>query len=368
MTQSSERRENYEFAYPIEHNPLEARSNRAILLPGQDIRKVGMFDEVMQHPAGREALHRGNEILKNEYGFDLIDMATSTGDRDGDTIKHARLRQTRYTQPAVYLASMAIHNVNKSRGHKGYKTIPEYYSGVSMGMGTAATLAGFMDFETGLRFHAERGRIMQEFSDPQPTSMAAILANEQAVLEVLGEKNNSRLDLCLINDDKVWVVGGPNEDMARLKGELQVRKIKAIDVDTDRAMHGRYVRKARPVFDEMIDTIEFKQPVSSVIGSVKGLPIRNEEDMKDELKIGFDHTVDNRKPLHFFNAARIHTFSEVGNPKGNFGRTMEKVFNAHNLQKAAEVAGVTAAVGIGVYEVITQWHRHHPENPQNGNH
>lgn len=360
-------------AYPLEHNPLEIHSNRAILLPGQDIRKPGMFDQWMEHAASREALERGNAQLKDMYGYDLIKMAQLTGDPQTDNTNAQLFRQTRYTQPAVYLQSMAIHNFNKAERRKGYSSIPKYYSGVSMGMGTAATLAGFMDFETGLRFHGERGRIMQDFSDQNLTSMVALVnVGEEEVLRLLGDAQNSQIDLCLINSDTLWVVGGPNNPddpsspIQSLKSQLKEQRIRSVDVDTDRAMHGRYVRSARPEFDRMLDEISFKKPVSAVVGSVTGLPIRDEESMKEELKIGFDHTVDNRKPLAFFNAAGVHTFSEVGNPKGNFGKVMERVFNARNLQVAAGVTVAGIAAGTGIYEVMTKYNRHHPDHPENG--
>lgn len=215
---------------------------------------------------------------------------------------------------------------------------------------------------------------MQEYGDQTPTSMVALVGTgEEDVLRLLGDPRNSDIDLCLINSDSLWIVGGPNDPenpnspIQSLKAQLKDKKMRGIDVDTDRAMHGRYVRSARPQFDAMIDAIPFKKPVSAVVGSVTGLPIRDAEAMKDELKIGFDHTVDNRKPLAFFNAIGVHTFSEVGNPKGNFGKVMEKVFNAHNLQVAAGVAAAGVAAGAGIYEVITRHNHHHPDHPQNGN-
>lgn len=158
------------------------------------------------------------------------------------------------------------------------------------------------------------------------------------------------------------VVGGPNENIARLQAELKERKLRSIAVDTDRAMHGRYVRKARKEFDKMIDGIKFEQPVSAVVGSLNGLPIRDGDLMKEELKIGFDHTVDNRKPMIYFDAAGVHTFSEVGSEKGNFSRTMENVFNSINLHNVAEIATLGVAAGVGIYEVATRHNRKHPEH------
>lgn len=358
--------ENGNVSYPIEHTPEEKKSHIAIMLPGQDVRRIGMFDEISQHPAGLEVLERGNEIMKGEYGVDIVKLATPTGDPETDKENAATLRETSNTQPAVYLLGTGIHNVNRYLGKRGYATTPEYFSGNSMGMGIAATLAGFMDFETGLRFHAERGRIMQEKGDPQPTSMIGLLRMEEGqVLKLLGEVQNEPIDLCLINSNEFWVVGGPNENVEKLQAELKGRKQRFIPIDTDRSMHGRYVRPARDEFDQMLSKIKFKNPTSAVVGSLTGIPIRSEETMKEELKIGFDHTVDNRKPHIYFDAAGVHTYSEVGNPKGNFARMMESLGSV-NMHTVAEIAALGAAVGVGVYEVITQHNRKHPRH--NGEH
>lgn len=328
-----------------------------------------MFDEALNHPAGREVLERGNSLMIQNYGINLLDLAQKTDDPQEDLNNAQLLRMTSNTQPAVYLESIALHNVNKQLGKSGYRTTPEFYTGVSMGMGTAAVLAGFMDFETGFRFHAERGRIMQEESTKITTSMVALLATEKQVLRLLGQQHNSDLDLCLINSDNVWVIGGPDEPedshspMQSVLRELKDKHIRIIDVDTDRAMHGRYVRNARPAFDKLVDGLEFKTPTSAVVGSLTGLPIRDAEQMKEELKMGFDHTVDNRKPLVYFDAAGIHVFSEVGSERGNFGRTMEKMFGSRKLQTAAAALGAAGvAAGIGIYEVMTKDHPHHPDH------
>lgn len=357
--------ENGNVSFPVEHAPGEKRSHIGILLPGQDVSKMGMFEELNLHPAGQELLERGNEIMIREYDTDLIKLATPTGDPEVDAANAAVLKETRVRQPTVYLYSLGIHNINKYLGKRGYATTPNYYSGISMGMGTAAMLAGHMDFETGFRFHADRGYIMQKYSDPQPTSMVALRMREGQVLKLLGERRNEPVDLCLINvsADEYWVVGGPNAKIEALKIEIKERdkRQRPIDVDTDRAMHGRYVRPARDEFDKMLARVKFKTPVSAVVGSITGLPIRNEAQMKDELMVGFDHTVDNRKPLRYFRAAGIHTFSEVGTQKGNFAKALEAL-GSIDIHKVPELAHMGISKGVGVYEVITERNRKHPKH------
>lgn len=359
--------EGIQIGYPVEHSLLERKHSKiGIILPGQDVRAIGMFDRWNEYPAGKEVLERGNAILKEEYGMDLLDLAKTIEDEDANEKEKREdiLRRTEFTQPAVYLLSMAIHNINKHHKHKnGYATIPGYLTGNSMGMGVAAALAGYMDFETGLRFHAERGKIMQEESDPTPTSMVILNGDEEAVKKYLSREENSMLDLCIINRDDMWIVGGPDDPhdpdspMQRVRQEAKGAGFKRVtNIKTDRAMHGRYVRPARESFDKLVDSTPFGKPHSFVLSSITGLPIDNEADMKQELKTGFDGTIDNRQPTNFMKDHKIETVYEIANEKGFFS----KLVGNHLVQAAA---GATVVLAVGAAEV---WSHHHPDHPENG--
>lgn len=359
-------------SYPIEHNPLERKANKvAVIFPGQNIRALGMFDEVATHAAGREVLKRGNVWLKEHYNFDIVDMAkTVEGETAEETVRRAnKLRQTQYTQPAVYLLSMAIHNINKHHKHKeGYATIPEAVTGVSQGMGIAAVIAGYMNFETGLFYNAERGRIMQEFGSPTPTSQVTLVGNGEAVIEYLNRPENKTLDLCIINGDKLWVVGGPDSGnpndtdspMQRVRREATSIKgiSKILEVDTDRALHGRYVSDARPEFDAMLDKIPFQKPHSLIISSITSGTIKTVEAMKEELKAGFDGRIDNRLPVRYLHENGYHIIYEVGNNKGFLARVI-----GDHVGTLTIVGGVTVAAAVGAAEY---WTHHHPRHPKNG--
>ncbi|MGE5042032.1 MAG: ACP S-malonyltransferase [Candidatus Levyibacteriota bacterium] len=382
MAQPLDRRAGHEglqpIAYPIEHSRFEKRSDKvAIFLPGQDVRKMGMFDELMEQPAGREVLERGNIWLKEHYGYDLLDMAKAIeGENPEETKKRLELlKQARFTVPAVYLFSIAIHNVNKHHNHKeGHNTIPGYVTGISMGMGTAAVVSGFMDFETGLYFHAERGKIMQELSDPQPTSQVTLHADEEKVLALLGREEYQDLDLNIINRDNMWVVGGPDDPsnpdspMQRLRQEARGLGIKRVtEITTDRSMHGRYVRPGREAFDKLVDRIEFKNPHSVVIGSYTGSRIFSIHDMKEELKGGYDNTIDNRRPVEYLKERRIHIVYEVGNEKGFFAGLL----GDHKKELIAGGLILTGAAAVGAFKTAEAWtedHPKHPNNSNNGNH
>lgn len=351
--------------FPIEHTRLEKKTNIAILLPGQDVQKPGMLDEIAKHHAGREVIDRADKLLKKEFGFTISDVTS----KDVDP---AILRNTRYTQPAVFVLSIGIHNINKyadSGEHKdGFSTLPRFLTGNSMGMVTAVMLAGALDFEGGLRLITKRGEIMYKFSDPQPTAMKATLnADEKQVRQLLGQYPD--IDMCLINSNGVFVYGGPLESLEKMTEDLRKErnskdeKVRIVDVAADRAMHSRYITPARKEFDRYIDSVHFQNPIIPIVGTLTGKSIKDVEGIKEELKYGFNHTFDNRTILNFFDEEKVPTLSEV-NEKGSLSKSMERMHNAIEEHKMATTLGAIAlaATGFGIYRVFTRHHRRYPNN------
>lgn len=342
--------------YPVEHRQGEPVSNVAILYPGQDIQEPGMFDGISGYSAGQEVLRRADDFLKSEFGYKISEIARKDVDPK-------LLKQTQYTQPAVFILSIGIHNVNKHHLRKdGYLTLPRYVAGNSSGQSTAVTLSGALSFEEGLWASAMRGKVMQEHGDITPTSMVVVVTTEEVVKEILREY--PLLDLCLINSDSKFVIGGPKDSLESAVRELAMRRVTVKPVPTDRAMHGRYVRPAKAEFSKALRQLDFQHPLIPLVGIHREHPLTDPEELIEELEYAFDNTFDNRKPLRFFDEAGIQVISEV-DKRGIFSRVMENTFNAiatHRLEAAAIGAGTAAAAGVGIYEVWTRHHQQHPDN------
>ena len=341
--------------FPIEHREIEPVSNVAISFPGQDINKPGLFDDIVKHPSGREVMIRANSILSSEFGFRI--SRTVDTEPDGPMFS-----MTQFIQPRVYVASIATHNVNKhEHGKEGYKTLPRYLTGNSMGIVTAATLAGSISFEDGLRLIAKRGEIMQKFTEPTATKMVMTLnGNEEIVRDLLSTYQD--LDMCLVNSDSGFVYGGPSDSVDAMTASLREQKVKTLPVNADRAMHSRYTRAARKPFEEYLKDVKFKTPMVPIVGTLTGRPIRTPDEIREEIAHGIDNTFDNRKILTFFDEAGVELFSEI-NEKGIFAKALERTMGAIASHKAeaGAILSTSAMLGYGIYEVLT---RH---NPKNGN-
>ena len=139
----------------------------AFVFPGQGAQFSGMGkDWYDNYSLARELMLHANEVL----GFSLTDVMFEGSDED--------LRQTRVTQPAVFLHSVVACRLMNSRR-------PDMVAGHSLGEFSALVIAGALDMGDGLRLVSQRAQAMQEACEIQAGTMAAVLGMaDEKVAEV----------------------------------------------------------------------------------------------------------------------------------------------------------------------------------------
>ena len=139
--------------YTTLHNTIM----KAFVFPGQGAQFSGMGKDLHDaYPEARAIMQRANEIL----GFGLTDVMFEGTDEE--------LRQTRVTQPAIFLHS--IVNCQLSTVLR-----PDMVAGHSLGEFSALVAAEALHWEDGLRLVSQRALAMQEACEMQPGTMAAVL-------------------------------------------------------------------------------------------------------------------------------------------------------------------------------------------------
>lgn len=137
-------------------------SRIGVVFPGQGSQYVGMCRDIYEaHSSARDLF----DTASRELGFDLAEVCF-----DGPEEK---LAQTRVTQPAIFVHSVAVFNLLRERGLE-----PWIVAGHSLGEYSALVAAGYLDFEEGISLVGLRGRLMQEAGEKAPGTMAAIIGLE----------------------------------------------------------------------------------------------------------------------------------------------------------------------------------------------
>ena len=137
----------------------------AFVFPGQGSQFQGMGKTLYENSAfAKKLFEQANDIL----GFRISDIMFNGSEEE--------LKQTKVTQPAVF-----IHSVIAFKGIENNK--PDMVAGHSLGEFSALVANGVLSFEDGLKLVSVRAQAMQKACEKQPSTMAAVLALEDAVVE-----------------------------------------------------------------------------------------------------------------------------------------------------------------------------------------
>ena len=152
---------------------------KAFVFPGQGAQFVGMGKDLYEtSPLAKELFEKANDIL----GYRITDIMFEGTDED--------LRQTKVTQPAVFLHSVI------SALCMGENFKPEMTAGHSLGEFSALVAAGALSFEDGLKLVYARAMAMQKACEAHPSTMAAIIALPDEKVEEICACSSRRRSLC----------------------------------------------------------------------------------------------------------------------------------------------------------------------------
>lgn len=238
---------------------------RAYVFPGQGAQFSGMGRELYENSAEAKALfERANEIL----GFRITDvMFGGTADE---------LKQTKVTQPAVFLHSVILAKV--------LGVEPVAVAGHSLGEFSALVVAGALSFEDGLRLVAKRAVAMQRACEIEQGTMAAVLRLPDETIEQVCQSVDGVVVAANYNCPGQLVISGAvdavNEACAKLK-EAGARR--ALVLPVGGAFHSPLMEPARQELAEAIEAASFVTPICPIYQNVDGRPHTSPEEIKANL-------------------------------------------------------------------------------------
>ena len=238
---------------------------QAYVFPGQGAQFSGMGKDLYEMNAEAKALFdKANEIL----GFNISEiMFGGTADE---------LKQTKVTQPAVFLHSVILAKVMNIQ--------PAAVAGHSLGEFSALVAAGALSFEDGLRLVSKRAMAMQKCCESQPGGMAAILNLEDAVVEQVCGEIDGVVVAANYNCPGQLVISGADEAVNEACEKLKAAGAKrALRLPVGGAFHSPLMEAARAELEQAIAEVEFKTPVCPIYQNVDAMPQTDAEVIKANL-------------------------------------------------------------------------------------
>jgi len=275
----------------------------AALFPGQGSQVVGMGgDFAERYAVARATFAQADEIL----GYSLSEICWAG---PAET-----LNQTKHTQPALYVSSIAIWRVLQE-ALPGLK--PAWMAGHSLGELTALTAAGALSFDAGVRLVQARGHFMQQAGEQIPGAMAAVLALDMSRVEALCATITSETGgtVVLANDNCPGqaVVSGEVEAVDRLiELAAGAGARRAVKLAVSIAAHSPLMAAAQAGFRQAVHETTFSPPTVPVISNVTALPLTHPDEIRHELDQQLTQSVRWTDSMRAIIAAGAESFVEVG--------------------------------------------------------
>ncbi|WP_329008977.1 acyltransferase domain-containing protein [Micromonospora rifamycinica] len=194
-----------------------------------------------------------DEIL----GYSIEELCTRDPDR--------RLRDTRYAQPAVFVANALLGRQRVAEQPDGYR----FYAGHSLGEYNALCAAGMLDFETALRLVRRRGELMADITGGGMSAVQGVPA--AFVQRALRETGLSGVHIANFNADTQTTIAGDRVEVAvaaKAIGALPGARVVPINVSGP--FHTPLMASVEPELRAALESCVFSTGTGTVVSSVTG--------------------------------------------------------------------------------------------------
>ena len=226
----------------------------AFVFSGQGAQKAGM---------GKD-FYEKNETVKNLFdGAEEIRKGTLAQCFEGTA---EELKETRNTQPCLYLADLAAAIALSESG-----IIPDGVAGFSLGEIPALAFAGAFSHLAGFQIACARGKAMAKAAAEHPASMLAVMKLDNAKIEEIC-KNFKQVYPVNYNAPGQLVVAGAKEEMEDFNKAIREAGGRGMPVAVGGGFHSPFMDEAAKAFAAEIEKFAIKQPELSVYSNFTTKP------------------------------------------------------------------------------------------------
>ncbi|MEZ3145509.1 ACP S-malonyltransferase [Halobaculum sp. MBLA0143] len=281
----------------------------ALLCPGQGSQTSGMGAAFYDAwPEFREAFAR----LDGSLDLDLETLVFESSDD--------RLRETRYTQPAVFAVGVTAARATDRR----FDVDPTFFAGHSLGHFTALAAAGALPAGAGAELVAERGRLMQRAGerDGPGTMVAVLLTDPGDVAEVCADYSD--VSVAVYNGRRQTVVSGATDQVTAVREELsETHTARFEELDVGTAFHSPLMSSAVDPFEAALAETAFETADAPVVSDVTGDPYTDGSRARSQLATQLTNPVRWTDVVAHLDEAGVDRYVELP-PAGTLAALVER--------------------------------------------
>ena len=239
---------------------------KAYIFPGQGSQFPGMGKDLFENYSfARELFSEADELL----GFSLSDIMFNGTEEE--------LKQTKVTQPAIYLHSILIAKL-------GTNFKPEMVAGHSLGEFSALVASGGLSWQDGLSLVSKRALAMQKACEIAPSTMAAVLGLSDDQIENVCAEFNGEVVAANFNCPGQVVISGSTKGVELAGEKLKEEGAKRVLLlPVGGAFHSPFMEPARLELAAAIESTKIDRPICPIFQNVNAKASQNEAEIKANL-------------------------------------------------------------------------------------